>query len=106
MKSEPAGVERRNALCIRGIAYAHASDAGDLHPGQRALPFSYGYNELLDECRACWMRDPAWRQRGIALPALADLETWELFVRAVEETGHPRLGTGWRGVAGLAEEAA
>jgi hypothetical protein len=43
MKSEPAGAERRNALCIRGIAYAHASDAGDLHPGQRALLFSYGY---------------------------------------------------------------
>jgi nucleoside-diphosphate-sugar epimerase len=118
--------------------------------GSRAMQL----NELLDECRACWMRDPAWRQRGIALPALADLERWELFVRAVEETGHPRLGrvtralthflpqlalpkcfetrradellgataprvssywgrmvdhlqrTGWRGVAGLAEEAA
>jgi nucleoside-diphosphate-sugar epimerase len=111
-------------------------------------------SDLLGECRACWQRDATWRRRGIALPSLADLETWELFVQAVEETGHPRLRrvtralthflpqlalpkrfetrgadallgvaaprvsdywgrmidhlqrTGWRGVAGLAEEAA
>lgn len=111
-------------------------------------------DDLLDECRACWMRDATWRRRSIALPSLADLETWELFVQAVEETGHPRLRrvtralthflpqlalpkrfetrgadallggaaprvsdywgrmidhlqrTGWRGVAGLTEEAA
>ena len=110
--------------------------------------------DLLEECRACWARDAVWRRRGIALPSLADLETWELFAQAVEETAHPRLRrvtralthflpqlalpkrfetqradallgvpsprvsgywgrmvdhlqrTGWRGVAGLAEEAA
>ena len=118
--------------------------------GAGAMPLT----ELLDECRAHWMRDAAWRRRGIALPALADLETWALFAQAVEETGHPRLRrvtralghflpqlalpkrfdtqradallgvasppvraywgrmidhlqcSGWRGVAGLAEEAA
>jgi hypothetical protein len=32
-----------------------------------------------------------WRRRGIALPSQADLETWELFTEAVEQTGHPRL---------------
>jgi hypothetical protein len=48
-------------------------------------------DEVLDECRAFWATDPVWRRRGIALPAQADLETWELFAQAVEETGHPRL---------------
>jgi 3-oxoacyl-[acyl-carrier-protein] synthase III len=27
MKTEPTGAERRNALCIRGIAYAYASES-------------------------------------------------------------------------------
>ena len=35
--------------------------------------------------------DATWRRRGIALPSRADLETWELFAQAVDETGHPRL---------------
>ena len=35
MKSEPAGAERRNARCIRGIAYAYASESRS-----RAMAFS------------------------------------------------------------------
>ena len=55
--------------------------------GDRAMPL----DELLDECRACWARDVAWLRRGIAIPAIADLETWALFTQAVDETGDPRL---------------
>jgi len=137
---------------IARLALRGGIDGTTVHlcAGAGAMPLT----ELLDECRERWMRDPAWRRRGIALPALADLETWELFAQAVEETGHPRLRrvtralghflpqlalpnrfetqhadallgapaprvrdywgrmiehlqhTGWRGVAGLAEEAA
>jgi hypothetical protein len=55
--------------------------------GAGALPL----DELLDDCFARWAADPGWRRRAVARPTLGDLETWELFVRAVDETGHPRL---------------
>lgn len=55
--------------------------------GADAMPL----DDLLAECHARWATDPAWRRRGIALPSQADLETWELFTEAVEQTGHPRL---------------
>ena len=55
--------------------------------GAGAMPLA----ELLDECYERWARDAAWRRRTIAPPSLADLETWELFAQAVEETGHARL---------------
>jgi hypothetical protein len=55
--------------------------------GAGAMPLS----ELLDECYARWATDAAWRRRRIAPPSQADLETWELFTQAVEETAHPRL---------------
>ncbi len=48
---------------------------------------------------AYWSRDAAWRRRGIAQPTLGDLETWELFARSVEETGHPRLRSVTRALA-------
>ena len=55
--------------------------------GTGAMPLG----ELLDECYARWATDAAWRRRRIAPPSQADLETWELFTQAVEETAHPRL---------------
>lgn len=55
--------------------------------GAGAMPLT----ELLDECYSRWATDVAWRRRGIAPPSQADLETWELFTQAVEETAHPRL---------------
>jgi len=55
--------------------------------GAGALPL----DELLDDTYARWARDPAWRRRAIARPALGDLPLWELFARTVEDTGHPRL---------------
>jgi thioester reductase-like protein len=55
--------------------------------GDGAMPLG----ELLDECYARWAVDPSWRRRSITPPSLADVETWDLFARAVEETGHARL---------------
>ena len=55
--------------------------------GTGAMPLG----ELLDECYARWATDAVWRRRRIAPPSQADLETWELFTQAVEETAHPRL---------------
>jgi nucleoside-diphosphate-sugar epimerase len=140
------------ADAIARLALRGGIDGNTVHlcAGAGAMPLV----DLLEECRTCWARDLTWRRRGIALPSLADLETWELFTRSVEETAHPRLRrvtralthflpqlalpkrfeteradtllgapsprvsdywapiidhlqrTDWRGVAGLAEEAA
>ena len=59
----------------------------NLCAGAGAMPLG----ELLDECYARWATDAAWRRRRIAPPSQGDLETWEMFAQAVEETGHPRL---------------
>ena len=55
--------------------------------GAGAMPLG----ALLDECYARWATDASWRRRGITPPSQGDLETWELFAQAVEETAHPRL---------------
>ena len=55
--------------------------------GAGAMPLG----ELLDECYARWATDATWRRRRIAPPSQGDLETWEMFAQAVEETAHPRL---------------
>jgi hypothetical protein len=48
-------------------------------------------DELLDETYARWALCAEWRRRAIAIPARGDLATWELFERAVEDTGDDRL---------------
>ena len=74
---------------IARLALRDGIDGETVHlcAGAGAMPLT----ALLDESHARWATDPAWRRRGIALPSQADLETWELFAQAVEETGHPRL---------------
>jgi len=52
---------------------------------------SASLGELLDMTFAVWSRDEAWRRRGIAKPALANLATYRLFEGAVEDTGNARL---------------
>ena len=47
--------------------------------------------DLIERAHAVWSRSDAWRRRGIALPALADLETYRLFEQTVLETGDARL---------------
>jgi nucleoside-diphosphate-sugar epimerase len=49
-------------------------------------------DELLDLVIDCFHRfRPAWRKRAIAKPAVVPLETFELFVRSVEEIGEATL---------------
>ena len=74
---------------IARLALRGGIDGETVHlcAGAGAMPLV----DLLEECRVCWARDAMWRRRGITLPSLADLETWELFTQAVEETAHPRL---------------
>lgn len=64
-----------------------AGVAVQLCAGAGALPLE----ELLDATYGRWARDEGWRRRGVARPALADLETYQLFERTVEETGDRRL---------------
>ena len=55
--------------------------------GERALRLG----QLLDRCFAIWSRDPSWRRRSIPQPALTDLNTYQLFEQAVEQTADERL---------------
>jgi nucleoside-diphosphate-sugar epimerase len=74
---------------IAKLALARETAGLTLHlcAGEGALPLG----ELLDRTYALWSRDPAWRRRGIARPALSDLPTYELFERSVELVGDARL---------------
>jgi nucleoside-diphosphate-sugar epimerase len=55
--------------------------------GDGAMPLG----ELLDATHEAWRAAPAWRRRAVARPAVADLTTYRLFERSVEETGDRRL---------------
>jgi nucleoside-diphosphate-sugar epimerase len=49
---------------------------------------------------------PAWRKRSIARPAIVDIDTYELFVRGVEETGNEVLRQATRAVQAFAYQLA
>ena len=49
---------------------------------------------------------PAWRKRSIARPAIVELETYELFVRSVEEAGNQVLLQATRAVQAFAYQLA
>jgi thioester reductase-like protein len=49
--------------------------------------------DLLDEAYDLWMSDPEWRRRRVERVVLTDLDTYELFSRAVMETGDRRLAS-------------
>ena len=62
---------------------------------------------LIDETVAAFERHrPAWRKRSIARPALVDLDTYELFVRSVEEAGNQVLLQATRAVQAFAYQLA
>jgi len=62
---------------------------------------------LLDATTAAFERHrPAWRKRSIARPALVDLDTYELFVRSVEEAGNQVLLQATRAVQAFAYQLA
>jgi nucleoside-diphosphate-sugar epimerase len=62
---------------------------------------------LLDATTAAFERHrPAWRKRSIARPALVNLDTYELFVRTVEEAGNEVLLQATRAVQAFAYQLA
>jgi nucleoside-diphosphate-sugar epimerase len=62
---------------------------------------------LLDVTLAAFERyRPAWRKRSIARPAIVELETYELFVRTVEEAGNQVLLQATRAVQAFAYQLA
>jgi nucleoside-diphosphate-sugar epimerase len=62
---------------------------------------------LLDATTTAFERyRPAWRKRSIARPALVDLDTYELFVRSVEEAGNEVLLQATRAVQAFAYQLA
>ena len=62
---------------------------------------------LLDATTAAFERHrPAWRKRSIARPALVELDTYELFVRSVEEAGNEVLLQATRAVQAFAYQLA
>jgi nucleoside-diphosphate-sugar epimerase len=55
--------------------------------GQRALTLG----EMMDCAYDVWSECPIWRKRGVERAVITDAETYELFERAVMETGDVRL---------------
>ena len=74
---------------IASLAFSDSTSRKTIHlcAGGGALPLE----ELLDITWERWAVDPAWRRRGIPRPALADLETYALFQRSVEQVGDASL---------------
>ncbi len=68
---------------------------------------SAALGSLLDATMLAFERyRPAWRKRSIARPALVELETYELFVRSVEEAGNEVLLQATRAVQAFAYQLA
>ena len=68
----------------------HQNAAGrtvHLCSGQRALTLG----DMLDTAYDVWAECPAWRKRGLERTVITDAETYEMFERAVMETGDARL---------------
>jgi long-chain acyl-CoA synthetase len=74
---------------VASLAFDDAVSRKTVHlcAGAGALPLQ----ELLDITWERWARDPGWRRRGISRPALADLETYALFERSIEQVGDASL---------------
>ena len=47
--------------------------------------------DLVERAYDTWSRDAEWRKRGLARAILTDVATYEMFERAVMDTGDPRL---------------
>lgn len=76
-----------DAIATIALASGAAGVTYQLCAGAGAMPLG----ELLDATLEVWRRAPAWRRRAVARPVVADLATYRLFERSVEETGDRRL---------------
>ncbi|HEY2378214.1 MAG TPA: SDR family oxidoreductase [Gemmatimonadaceae bacterium] len=64
-----------------------AGETVHLCAGDGALPL----DELLDITYARWAQHPEWRRRRVARPVVADLATYTLFERTIEQVGDASL---------------
>ena len=87
--------------------FEHAFTPGGTFHLCSGLPSAATLGALLDATMAAFERHrPAWRKRSIARPALVELETYELFVRSVEEAGNDVLLQATRAVQAFAYQLA
>jgi nucleoside-diphosphate-sugar epimerase len=77
----------RDAIAALALAPGASGMTYHLCAGDGAMPLG----ELLDATHEAWCAAPSWRRRSVARPAVADLTTYRLFERSVEETGDRRL---------------
>jgi nucleoside-diphosphate-sugar epimerase len=64
-------------------------------------------DELIGETVSALTRfRPEWRKRAVERPLIVDLDTYELFVRSVEETGNPVLKGATRSIRTFAYQLA
>lgn len=84
----------------------HASRPGVFHlAAGRESCTSLG--ELIGETVSALTRfRPEWRKRAVERPLIVDLDTYELFVRSVEETGNPVLKSATRSIRTFAYQLA
>jgi nucleoside-diphosphate-sugar epimerase len=86
---------------------AHAFVAGTTFHLCSGATSSATLGALLDATMAAFERyRPAWRKRSIARPAIVDLDTYQLFVRSVEEAGNQVLLQATRAVQAFAYQLA
>jgi len=63
--------------------------------------------DIIDETMAALASfRPQWRKRAVERPLIVDLDTYELFVRSVEETGNPVLRDATRSIRTFAYQLA
>ena len=93
-----------------GDAIARLALDDDLHRRSVHLCAGAGALPLQDLLEITWERwsalDPAWRRRGVPRPALADLRTYALFERSVEEIGDSSLKRVMRALSHFAPQLA
>jgi nucleoside-diphosphate-sugar epimerase len=87
--------------------FEHAFTAGTTYHLCSGAAGSATLGALLEATMAAFERyRPAWRKRSIARPAIVELETYELFVRSVEEAGNQVLLQATRAVQAFAYQLA
>jgi nucleoside-diphosphate-sugar epimerase len=84
----------------------HAPPPGVFHLAAGAESSS-SLGELITETVSALRRfRPQWRKRAVEKPVIVDLDTYELFVRSVEETGNPVLKGATRAIRTFAYQLA
>lgn len=76
-----------NGIACLALAPGLERQAFHLCAGRGALPL----DELIDVTHEAFSRSVAWRRRGIARPARADLATYRIFEQAVEDVASERV---------------